>query len=347
MFGIYNVPIPKIILEYEFIDNLDARFDPLEVCGNTKETHDKIKAVAELFKKHGWEGDGEIKLIWLPPFLDEAHDPNFGEYIWHVKQNNNGTSFLGFQDEWQSARLLDQNPQIEKDGSFFSPESLVNRQKQGFLEAIKEKSKQLDEIIRIFHEKCFDAMLKNMMLSHIQNDVIAIFSDFIDEVYFELAHAVFFGKKANVKLTARDIKLNLEKINDSQWLTIHEVVNGVWNSFKFLPFKQRLNEILRAIDYKYDESEVKKFIIHNEIRNCFQHHMGVLVNEELQKMGLKKLKIRKDNNKFIEVEAWNKVELTIAEIKDIIISMEKFVNHYELNLKSKIKIRNMFVKKQP
>ena len=119
MFGIYNVPIPKIILEYEFIDNLDARFDPLEVCGNTKETHDKIKAVAELFKKHGWEGDGEIKLIWLPPFLDEAHDPNFGEYIWHVKQNNNGTSFLGFQDEWQSARLLDQNPQIEKDGSFF------------------------------------------------------------------------------------------------------------------------------------------------------------------------------------------------------------------------------------
>ncbi|WP_296868778.1 hypothetical protein [uncultured Methanobrevibacter sp.] len=347
MFGIYNVPIPKIILEYEFIDNLDARFDPLEVCGNTKETHDKIKAVAELFKKHGWEGDGEIKLIWLPPFLDEAHDPNFGEYIWHVKQNNNGTSFLGFQDEWQSARLLDQNPQIEKDGSFFSPESLVNRQKQGFLEAIKEKSKQLDEIIRIFHEKCFDAMLKNMMLSHIQNDVIAIFSDFIDEVYFELAHAVFFGKKANVKLTARDIKLNLEKINDSQWLTIHEVVNGVWNSFKFLPFKQRLNEILRAIDYKYDESEVKKFIIHNEIRNCFQHHMGVLVNEELQKMGLKKLKIRKDNNKFIEVEAWNKIELTIAEIKDIIISMEKFVNHYELNLKSKIKIRNMFVKKQP
>ena len=190
-------------------------------------------------------------------------------------------------------------------------------------------------------------MLKNMMLSHIQNDVIAIFSDFIDEVYFELAHAVFFGKKANVKLTARDIKLNLEKINDSQWLTIHEVVNGVWNSFKFLPFKQRLNEILRAIDYKYDESEVKKFIIHNEIRNCFQHHMGVLVNEELQKMGLKKLKIRKDNNKFIEVEAWNKIELTIAEIKDIIISMEKFVNHYELNLKSKIKIRNMFVKKQP
>ena len=114
-----------------------------------------------------------------------------------------------------------------------------------------------------------------------------------------------------------------------------------------MPFKQRLNEILRAIDYKYDESEVKKFIIHNEIRNCFQHHMGVLVNEELQKMGLKKLKIRKDNNKFIEVEAWNKIELTIAEIKDIIISMEKFVNHYELNLKSKIKIRNMFVKKQP
>lgn len=337
----YRVPIPKVILKYTFIDNLEARFDPLKVCGNTKKTHSTIKAVEKLFKQHGWEGDGEIKLIWLPPFLDESHDEYYGEYIWHVKQNNDGISFLGFQDEKQSAKILDQNPEIEIDGRSFFPESLVNEEKRNFLKASSEKSKQLDEIIKLFHKTKIDPILRNMILSHVQNDIIAIFSDFMENVYFQLAHAIFYEKKVNIKLNAREIKLNLEKINDSQWLTIHKVVKEVWNAFKFLPFKQRLGEIIHAIDYKSNQSQIKKIIVHNEIRNCFQHHMGILVDEELNKMGLHKLKIKDDNDKFIEINAWQKIELTAAEIKDIIATMQCFVCDYESHLKSKINIRYM------
>ena len=44
----------------------------------------------------------------------------------------------------------------------------------------------------------------------------------------------------------------------------------------------------------------------------------------------------RDNNKFIEVEAWNKIELTIAEIKDIIIS------HYLIKRKSLTYLNRLF-----
>jgi hypothetical protein len=52
-----------------------------------------IETVKQRFLQEGWEGDGEIGLIWLPPFVDIGSD-NFGTYIWHVKQQNNGVSCL-------------------------------------------------------------------------------------------------------------------------------------------------------------------------------------------------------------------------------------------------------------
>lgn len=45
------------------------------------------------FRRAGWEGDGELRLIWLPPFLFVNGD-SYGIMLWHVKQQNNGTSFL-------------------------------------------------------------------------------------------------------------------------------------------------------------------------------------------------------------------------------------------------------------
>jgi len=60
----------------------------------SKEDIEKIK---ESFKKDGWEGDGKINMIWIPPFLYKHHD-TYGFYIYHVKQLNNGISFLAVED---------------------------------------------------------------------------------------------------------------------------------------------------------------------------------------------------------------------------------------------------------
>lgn len=45
------------------------------------------------FNKAGWEGDGTINIIWLPPFLFKGGETH-GACVWHVKQANNGTSWL-------------------------------------------------------------------------------------------------------------------------------------------------------------------------------------------------------------------------------------------------------------
>jgi len=53
---------------------------------------DILSALRAKFKSAGWEGDGEIGLIWLPPFVHSDSD-NMGDHIWYVKQDNNGTCF--------------------------------------------------------------------------------------------------------------------------------------------------------------------------------------------------------------------------------------------------------------
>jgi hypothetical protein len=60
------------------------------------------------FSKAGWQGDGIIYMMWLPPFLSEDFDDCWGEYVWFVKQNDNGFSFLLSENELNFKKLLEQ-----------------------------------------------------------------------------------------------------------------------------------------------------------------------------------------------------------------------------------------------
>lgn len=51
------------------------------------------RSIGNLFKKGGWEGDGEIRRILVPPFLEDLGDIS-GISLYFVKQSNNGTGFL-------------------------------------------------------------------------------------------------------------------------------------------------------------------------------------------------------------------------------------------------------------
>lgn len=57
--------------------------------------------VAKAFKLAGWEGDGEIGYIWIPPFMLDGGTS--GKCVWHVKQSNNGTSWLCSDDPFPAA----------------------------------------------------------------------------------------------------------------------------------------------------------------------------------------------------------------------------------------------------
>ena len=93
------------VLEFTFIDNPENFQKPEELFLLTSDCLVVLEKVKAAFLKSGWEGDGEIGVVWLPPFLyiptpDKiTSDVLEGTFVWHVKQRNNGISFLGFYPE--------------------------------------------------------------------------------------------------------------------------------------------------------------------------------------------------------------------------------------------------------
>jgi hypothetical protein len=104
------------VYQYQHLDDLTGILTPTEVyrnlgdlIGEDIEVDDLVKEVKKLLLKNGWEGDGEIGLIWLPPFVDVGIEDTFGIYIWHVKQKNNGISWLASPVELNFDRLMAYN----------------------------------------------------------------------------------------------------------------------------------------------------------------------------------------------------------------------------------------------
>jgi hypothetical protein len=82
------------VFAYEWIDNLCFTIAPKECLDNSEEY---IKIANELFLEAGWDGDGAIELIWIPPFLFNRPDTiefTVGVTVWHVKQLENGISWI-------------------------------------------------------------------------------------------------------------------------------------------------------------------------------------------------------------------------------------------------------------
>jgi hypothetical protein len=83
---------------FEWIDNLNFTIKPEECLPNAVEY---VEIAKEMFLKAGWHGDGEIELMWIPPFmLLDLKMPEWtnGVTIWHVKQQEDGISWLLLPD---------------------------------------------------------------------------------------------------------------------------------------------------------------------------------------------------------------------------------------------------------
>lgn len=82
---------------YEWVDNLNFALDPKELLENPEPY---LKVAKEKFLKAGWQGDGDIQLMWIPPFAQQAdelesYDDFYnGVTVWHVKQFQDGFSWI-------------------------------------------------------------------------------------------------------------------------------------------------------------------------------------------------------------------------------------------------------------
>ncbi|SFN49570.1 hypothetical protein SAMN05428949_3032 [Chitinophaga sp. YR627] len=79
---------------YEWIDNLNFTLSPEACLGNAEEYTNIAK---EMFLDAGWDGDGIVELMWIPPFMLHGivtRDITAGVTVWHVKQEEDGISWL-------------------------------------------------------------------------------------------------------------------------------------------------------------------------------------------------------------------------------------------------------------
>ncbi|MCI0363576.1 MAG: hypothetical protein L0219_06805 [Phycisphaerales bacterium] len=80
---------------FEYIDNRLFCISAEKLLG-TRAAHDYIEVAKSRFSDMGWAGDGEVELLWLPSFVFpfDWKVPPTGVVLWHVKQSEDGVSYL-------------------------------------------------------------------------------------------------------------------------------------------------------------------------------------------------------------------------------------------------------------
>lgn len=138
------------VCRYHFLDDLSFIRRPQDVFDMPAADLAKyIEAVERRFQEAGWEGDGTIGIIWLPPFVGVGIEDTWGSYLWHVKQSNNGTSWLGGDsDLLRLERLHQQNEKWLGDthelaGLMFMNSAIVVRRSR---KTIGELTRQVKEL---------------------------------------------------------------------------------------------------------------------------------------------------------------------------------------------------------
>ena len=326
--------------QYQFIDNLRHIIVPKELGDNYE---NKIEDVKQAFLKNGWEGDGEIGLIWIPPFIEDNGD-TFGEYVWHVKQNNNGISFLGYE-EFEICNNEDFRLIKEIKEEKFTITSDVTK---GCLDNINKYRINLEELKCLKQNNEYQESLYHITLNAIQNNIVASFIDYIDELYLcFLCHVIDEKNTDRLKLSKASVKLPLDEISKDEnryfdsWLLIKQVESATWRDFKFRPFKEKFKEICNIVDFKCPERTRKKIVNHVEIRNSIQHHDGQFNSEMIKMIGQDYLEIMDEEGRDNRIELWNSIVLSIPEVNDFCECLEGFINEYEQYISVRMKARVM------
>lgn len=82
------------VYSYHFIDDRLFFLNARETLGEFPDGYAIVREAEMLLKRHGWEGDGTLELLWLPPFMGVGVEDTYGVVCFHVKQSNNGTSWF-------------------------------------------------------------------------------------------------------------------------------------------------------------------------------------------------------------------------------------------------------------
>ena len=295
----------------------------------------RVAAVKQRFLQEGWEGDGEIGLIWIPPFVDIGLEDTHGTYVWHVKQQNNGISWLLSPVKLGFKRIEKQNPwteKLEKEG--WIPGNIISMDVEPFNQELSEYKERIVNQLRFFsqtHDSTSEKEIVSDLLKHHQGQIIARFYNFLDYCYLRLLQEVILEDNrygieikrstANLSLATYQAKNNPEIENSPTW-TLVGLTRDLWNAYKFEPASKKIEMLFKSVDFSPDENIKRQVNKHIEIRNCLQHHDSKLIPDSLKQLGLKSISIKTSNaKKPILITEWKEIILTDMELLDLCDSL--------------------------
>lgn len=320
------------VYEYTFLDELQFIKPPGEVYKyeDSVQLNIVIEAIKKKFSDAGWEGDGDIGILWLPPFVDAGIEDTWGTYIWHVKQSNNGISFLACTDPLMFARLAQQNGDFGKiNKPYGRAVNIVDTGVSCLLRDIDSLKIKLSENLR--HVQLLQAgetvdRLVSDLLIHYQGLMVRALTEFLDECYLHfLEEVITNGNKGKIKLQKATVHIDPNRYlpdedpdfpigeGGNEWLTVRGLVSDLWRGYKFEPYKVKVQMLFGAIDFKLDDSVRSELIKHVILRNCIEHHEGKVDKDSLRQCGVANLIMRKTGGTY-ELKAWDNIVFTEEEV---------------------------------
>jgi hypothetical protein len=321
------------VYQYQFLDDLSFIQTPSKVPVFTNmappDLERLISSVRDQFSTAGWEGDGEIGVIWLPPFVDAGIEDSWGTYVWHVKQSNNGLSWIASNSPLNFARLRNQNENLPWDTHL--PASIVYTD----CLALKTNAEQLArDVVRKLKAL---AGLKGRVIGDIRDELLIVtqgemvvqLNEFLDDCYLEVLQEVFSeGNRSRLTLgkfkaslnpgryipNAQDGEPSAPDADGAEWFTMRGLIRDIWLSYKFEAFRDKTQMLFRACEYKIDpllQQELKK---HVQLRNCIQHHQRRVTEESLEMAGVQKFALIAEDGKSVQFGAGDKISFSAKEI---------------------------------
>ena len=353
IFSLYRPEeIPRLYVYcYHHLDDLSFVRKPSEVFPELRPNGLKrlVDSVKSRFLSAGWEGDGNVGLIWLPPFADTGIEDTWGTYLWHVKQENNGTSWVGSKYPLDFSRIREQNEKLGS-GTFVSivyhaGKALVENAKS----VVAEVGRKTTALANLAGSVAAD--IRNDLLMSAQGELVSELHMFVDQCYLEvLLQVLNEGNPSKLRLGKFRASLNFsylpaddggneirDRADVAQWFTLKGLISDIWRSFRFEPFTSKTQMLFKACEYKIPEEIRLQVTKHTQLRNCIQHHNRVVTEDALQTAGVKEFVMLTDAGQRVKLAQGAPIVFSLADLKEFCESLVKLATNIDQHMGNRTK----------
>lgn len=278
------------VYQYQHIDDLSFVLRPDQIDPMVE--LEPQAYIEELFRQHGWEGDGRVGILWFPPFVSVGEEDTWGSYVWFVKQSNNGTAFIASKYELPFPRLYAQNRDFAvRDGMY--PEGVARVSREALEEALDTILPELEADLAAVSTLPARSMVPNHLIERAQGRMVQTLMALLDDCYLRvLIEVIQDGNRSNLRL--RKSRANLspgEYLSEDMdgdvrgWFTLSGLISDLWASYKFEPYAAKLDMLLKPIALQPPADLMFELRKHVLMRNAIQHHEGWISEPLLTDLG--------------------------------------------------------------